>query len=394
MMGMSVTFGQRALELGVRDPSTSAGSVSDRAPGADVSLPWSGTVSVNLLVATRPYLLIRVEVKRGPMNSALCWVALALVTPALTSCNAGLPVCPRAQEEAYHPPATEYLLVEYREGGEEAKPPKVEVRGTPTHKSRHHEVKAVAIRLPDDCLNESASRVSGVSGNAETILKTKCGPWLTEIEKALSAAHLQVFSWDALWKLEKEKGVSTYNAGKQLGAEIVLVFNSLEAGDIRAGASSDERFSYFSSNAAGDRLEKKPLDEKTRTGLKGFIGKKLPKSDAQQVVALSSILDATAVWTDTGESTWFYRRVVTFPVKRASGMKFLFGRLERRPWQPVSPLKEPSAVVDEPVGTELSAEDRSSTSVDASADAYREERLQLIRAGAQEMVAAYQSEVP
>ena len=106
------------------------------------------------------------------------------------------------------------------------------MRPTPKYREVHRTLKAAALRLPDTCLNESASRVAGAGGQSQLIFQTNCGPWLGEIEKALSASGFKVYSWDALAKLEKQRGLSPYNAGRELGADVVFMLNSLEASDI------------------------------------------------------------------------------------------------------------------------------------------------------------------
>lgn len=329
---------------------------------------------------------------RTPLPAPRAALAFAAVvsTPA---CSPSVVAC---TEDAKGPEArAEYVLVEYRTGAEIAKAPEVEVRDTPQYKELREQVKAAAIRLPDSCLNEGASEVTGVSKQAQTIFQTTCGPWLSEIEKALSAAGFRVFSWDALRKLEKEKNMSTYTAGKELGADIVFVFNSLEAGDIKGGATSQGKFRYFSADAQGNALAPKPLDDQTRAAFKGLAQSVLKADfDAEQVLALSSIVDATAVATGSGESVWFYRRTVTIPVQSNAGMKFLFGRylLGDRPldaWVPVPPERPQTLVQTGPAPVQMSTEDTVQSSVGTQVDPFRARRLELIRTGAAEFVSAF-----
>lgn len=338
-------------------------------------------------------------------------VTTALAVAPLVGCTPSVLQCGRPEQAAKVPkPTLEYVLVEYRQGVE-ATPPQVEVKATPRYDDVRTKIHSVAIRLPDSCLNEAASQVSGVSQHTETIFQTTCGPWLSEIEKALANAGYQVFSWDALWKLEKQENLSTYNAGKKLGADIVFVFNSLEAGDIKSGSALKTTLKYSVSNGRGEVLGPKLLDEDTRRGFGAFVEGVLRQGDqAKGVVALSSVLDSTAVLTGNnervgdkaaGESIWFYRRAVIFPMQRNSGMRFLFARLlacpdcatpsptlQQEPWKPTRREVAVSPAVIAP--PRLSAEDTVQDATATALDPYKAERLQLIRAGAQAFVQSFQ----
>ncbi|GMV39196.1 MAG: hypothetical protein AMXMBFR64_09120 [Myxococcales bacterium] len=319
-------------------------------------------------------------------RTLLATSAAALATASL-ACSQGLPRCVPPQPP---PPEikAEYVLVSFSVGGEYAKAPADEVKATDTYDQGRGTYKTAAIRLPDSCLNETAGKVSGMAAQSQTILQTQCGPWLGEIEKALVQANLKVMSWDALWKLEREKGISTYSAGAQLGADIIFVFNSLEAGDIRAGSSVAGTFKYFASDEAGAPLAPLPLDDVTRSQFQSFArGVMQSRVGADQVTALSAIIDVTAVLPATGQSVWFFRRAQTFPISDTKGMNFLFGRYPGAQWAPVAP-KVP--VVAAPVTMPTySAEDTVSSSVGAGADPYQSQRLELIRSGADAFVAAF-----
>jgi hypothetical protein len=280
------------------------------------------------------------------------------------------------------------VLVEYRTAAEYAKVPKAEVKGTAKYQATKGKLHAAAIRLPDSCLDEASSKVTGMAHRSDTIFQTTCGPWLSEIEKALATAGFRVYSWDALHKLEIERRLSPYNAGKALGADVVFVFNSLEAADIRANVSLQGRRRYFNSDARGHALGARPLDEATRARFTKFAQEALKDPvKPEQVVALSSIIDATAVLTESGESVWFYQRVFTVPVKENAGMKFLFGRYPGDDWVAVSPELLPELA--KPSSARLQAEDSSEHSVGGSVDSYKAMRLDLIRGGARDLVRAF-----
>ncbi len=311
---------------------------------------------------------------------------LIAVTAAIASslaCTPAMPVCTETK--------VEYALVEYRTGIERGIPPRVEISDTESYRRDRSAFRAAAIRLPDSCLSKGAVAVTGVSreDRTETILATQCGVWLAELERALSQRGFRVTSWDALRQLERQKGISTYEAAKELGAEIVFVFNSLEASPVSAGAQAGASFRYFSSNPMGDRLAPLPLDEQTRREFKEFIGASVGRAAGSAVVALSSTLDSTAINTTNGEAIWFYRWTVTSPVKSRRGMQFLFGRIPGTPWRVAVPERqEPSvAKVETP---SLLTEDVEETQVSGSPeDPYAAERLALFRAAANDFVTRF-----
>lgn len=316
-------------------------------------------------------------------------LGLALALVGLAGCSTpSIPACTSVPDLA-----PEYVLVEYRYGGQYGKAPLVEVKDTPQYVERRSVLKSAAIRFPDSCLNESAAKVSGLSDSTQTILQTTCGPWLGEIEKALVGAGYRVISWDALWKLEKQRNLSTYNAGKELGADVVFVFNSLEAGNIVGGSSSQGNFKYFESDPSGSARAPKGLDEPTRVAFKASAQtgvRLLQGAGKEKILALSSIIDTTAVLTETGQSVWFYTRSTTIPTSEKRGMKFLFGRYPGQPYQLVAPTRtELVSTSVAPVST-LSSEDTEETNAAAGVDPYQAKRLQLIRTGAAELVRAFQ----
>jgi hypothetical protein len=312
--------------------------------------------------------------------------ALGLTLAGISGCRTTLADCKPPPE----PVKVEYALVEYRVGGELTTAPKVEISETPTYRTGGGKFTSVAVRLPDSCLNEGASKVTGVSKEAQMILQTECGPWLAEIERALAGAGFRVMSWDAVWKLEKQKNLSTYNAAKELGAEIVFVFNSLEAANITAGQSKTTSHKYFQSDARGTRGAPLPLDDATRNAFQAYTAQAAGGSiKPNQVIALSSILDSTAIVTGSGESIWFYRRTVVQPTPEKQGMRFLFARLPGQSWLPAAPeAEQPVVTVAAPV---LRSEDQGTTEVGASTDTYATERLALIRAGAEHFVSSFRS---
>ena len=315
-------------------------------------------------------------------------VAVALVGLVGAGCRKECP-----PESAPTPVA--WALVEYRTGAESGRAPKVEISKTKayddfrTAKLGGASPLPVGIRLPEQCLNEAVSQVSGVTKGDKTIFQTTCGVWLAEIERALARTNFRVISWDVLHKREKQKGLSTYEAAKELGAEVVFVFNTLETGELKAGGKVGTTFKYFASDHLGQRGQPLALDDATRAQMRDYAAKSAGGAPtAARVVALSATLDSTAIVTSTGESFWFYRRTVTIPTEATSGMRFLFARTPMSPWQPARPyIPQVMPTVARP---NVATEDVSASEIIAEAsDPFAAEKLQLVREGAADFVRSF-----
>lgn len=318
---------------------------------------------------------------------------LAAMVPGLLACGEGLPQC-----EAVSQAPVSYVLAEFSLDAQyNTAPPKVEVNETPTYTARRNSLKTAAIRMPDNCLHDVAGKATGLAANAQTILSTDCGVYLKEIETALAKSGFRVFSWDALHQLEHTKGIPTYAAAKELGADVVFIFNSLDVASINSGAESGSKIRYFQSNAQGRPLE--PLvtkeDDTSRAFFHDFVRAhtNAPSAADAPPTALSCVLDATAVIVNldtssgalekqAGESIWFFRRAVTFPLRLSSEKRFLFASAGGA-WAPVKPEGLPT----EPGKQNYSSEDVEHTSRAASTqDPYQAEKLALMQAAAKEFV--------
>src|SRR6476659_5464958 len=133
-----------------------------------------------------------------------CWSFLAL---GLLGCSGALPpcVCLDPKSSGCAPP--EYLLVESKSGVTVGTARPAELSSTPAYDKVKSSLASVALRLPDSCNQEGAATVSGESKVAQSIVRTHCGVWLSELEKALVASNFRVVSWDALRGLERSKNI-------------------------------------------------------------------------------------------------------------------------------------------------------------------------------------------
>ena len=341
------------------------------------------------------------------LNRNVCAASLVVTSllAAMCGCTSAIPHCAAIEAPTPPPPPVQidYALVEARAGGEVGTAPQVEIQDTPAYKQdiQAGVFKAAAIRLPDSCLITSSAGASGISNDQQTqkILSTNCGVRLKEIERALTKIGFKVYSWDALRGLQDQKHLSPYDAGRELGADVVFVFNSLAASALKGGGQAQARYKYFASNAKGERLKPLPLEESTRAQFKQFAKSNGGiSSSPDAVTALSCTLNSTAIVTGSnnpqeaakaGESIWFYKRTVTHPVRTAAGMRFLFARLPGGDWTPAVPdVPKVAAVVQAP---RTSTEDVESQTSGSTEDAYAVERLKLIHEAAEDFVTKFQN---
>lgn len=338
--------------------------------------------------------------KKAIRRSARITLAgLGLVAATLNvSCANTLPECPCVDPEhpGCKPPPPpkppppiqiDYLLVQAESGAQIGKPRQVEISSTPQYDKARESVVSAAIRLPEECLNESAAQVTGEARRTQAIVKTRCGTWLAELEKALVKQRFRVVSWDSLRGLITSQGLPAFSAAKQLGADVLFLFNSLEAADVPAGGEAASKYEYFHSDDKGAKGEPFPLMENERAAIRDFAAQKMADQvrklgGSSGVAALSSTLDSTAILTSTGESIWFYRNTTLKPVTTKSGGQFLFAKYQgqwfpaRREMQLIQPIRRDTA----------SAQDVSTGSVAAGKDPYATERLDLVRAVAEDFV--------
>ena len=208
----------------------------------------------------------------------VCWVG----------CSYALVDCP----EQMTAPSHTYLLVEYRAGAVVGTTPAPEVQETPSYVENRERTHTIALKFPDSCRTEGAATATGTSTTSSGIMGTNCGVWLAELERALTEQHYKVISWSALRQQQDTKAVSTYEAARTLGADVVLVVNSMETHTIERGASQGASYRYFTSNMRGESIEKYAPNEVDRPWLKTFAsshaGSILTNKD---IVGLGATLD-------------------------------------------------------------------------------------------------------
>jgi hypothetical protein len=317
----------------------------------------------------------------------------------LSGCAAVGPDCGCARDPE-HPgcnavaaPQVDYALAEAQSAYKVGEKSNVEINPTPTYQAARQAVATAAIRLPDRCLNESAATVRGDAG-VQTIAQTGCGVWLSELEKALVGANFRVVSWDALHGLEESRRMPAYEAARELGADVLFLFNSLEVSEVQPGSESVSRIEYFRSDERGGKGEPFPMTDFERGALRDVVKAKMNQSSQPQpgkAVALSSTLDSTAVATASGESMWFYRNTAAEPLVDSSGKAFLFARHEGR-WYLARRAVEQQQLL--PSAPTVSSVDVDQSSTASTKDPYAVQRLALVRAVAQDFVRRFRDGLP
>jgi len=306
------------------------------------------------------------------------FIALALAaTGVLSSCQATLPSC------VPPPPGvgSEYVLVEYRLREQTDPAPKVQISDTDTYRTGYASYGAAALRLPDACSPDPAAASPAPA-------PPHCAHFAAEVERALNGAGLRVIATDAVLKLEREKALSTFGAAKELGADVVFVINALESASVTAGATQVADSKVYRSDAQGKRGEPFVVDADTSSAFLGYtrgvVGQAI---DPQTVIALSSIVDSTAIVTKTGESIWFYRRTTTVPTEAKQGMRFLFGRVTGGRWTPALPLVDGENPPPPPPAPDAGATPDAASNA-AAAEAKQRE---LLTASATDLIAAFRA---
>jgi len=254
-----------------------------------------------------------------------------------TGCTPSIPDC------ALHlsnPPLSEFVMVEYVPEALAADPPP-DIRGTPRYEAARAGVKYVTFRVPDACLEPPESSNPPKANSAvpprPLTLYPVCLDWVGELERAFSTSNVTVLPWDDLLQLERTKNLTTFAAGKELGADVVFFLNKIQAYYIRRHRPSGDELQAFASDESGHSLGPLTVGPDTSLAMRAFIDDLVGDANGAQTV-----LDVTAVTPETGDAIWYYRRVQSSPLGDVHPVKFLFGKLGDGPWTSIAPTFERS----------------------------------------------------
>ena len=167
-------------------------------------------------------------------------------------------------------------------------------------------IKKVAVRAPDACAAATAADTTGMAQKEKSVMSTRCGVEMGEIERALTAAGFIVISWRDLDQKIRHDQATALDAAKTLEADVLFQINSLE--QVTAKPGSDARWDrvFCRSNKKGEVVEPANIDESQMSELAGKI-KEQEQILANGTVSLAAMLDVNAVLVGSGQTIWFYR---------------------------------------------------------------------------------------
>jgi hypothetical protein len=268
-----------------------------------------------------------------------------------------------------------------------------EIRATQTYRNSLATVKVLTIRLPDQCVTESAAVASGQVSRSDLIMSTNCAVWLSELERSLVTAGYRVVSWDTIHQLElgsaaRGQGMSTYEAAQSLGVDGVIMINSLEANPVTVDKMEGSEIHYYESNADGEVLAKSVLPTSTRKAIRSIVERRFRTVDELGNSMLGATLDATMVLATSGESIWYYRRHLSHKLFDDVNRTYLF-RGRGVYWRPILPksLELGNDVALE----EFQTVDRKSREFKGSEDPYKDAKINLIRDVSKDFVERFRS---
>jgi len=185
--------------------------------------------------------------------------------------------------------------------------PEPEVVATPQYQAAVGTIRSVAIMAPDYCANRTAAESVGQAQAAGTVLSTKCGIEMGELERALAMAGYQVTSWSALASAVERDHVTPSAAAARLGAQVLFQVNTLQK--VLVSPQIDFRWQrgIWEMDQTGDLATGQPaaVTDQDATALYAEAARRERDAQARQV--LGATLDVNAIMVSTGQSIWFYR---------------------------------------------------------------------------------------
>jgi hypothetical protein len=181
-----------------------------------------------------------------------------------------------------------------------------EIAATDRYKAIIGKISKVAVLAPDSCASNTAAAATGQAQATGTVVKTSCGVEMAELERQLAKAGYVVYSWKNINNMVQSGGMSSIQAARSLGAEVLFQVNSLERILGNSGQDASWRREYRASNEFADDLG--PVEEVPANTQR--IWKALASSKEMallQIKRIGAMLDVNAVMVSTGETIWFYR---------------------------------------------------------------------------------------
>ena len=180
------------------------------------------------------------------------------------------------------------------------------------------EVKIIAVKAPDFCVNQSASKTSGSSTQDNQVLKTNCGVEMALIEKSLAKSGFIVVSWKVLQNAVSSSHASVNDtsqslesrtpleAAAALKADALFQINSLETSISLAKTNARWSRTYFKSNEYGEAKKPAEITDTLANQLDTVAVRSEKEALSQLPRRLSSTVDASVTLVKNGQAIWFY----------------------------------------------------------------------------------------
>lgn len=285
---------------------------------------------------------------RGPVSTSKrrgLWLGVTLtllVWVSLSGCNTTSP----------------WVQVRSQMVGQSAAPVP-EVVATPQYQAIVGGLRSVAIKAPDYCANKTAAETEGRARPTGTVLATRCGIEMGEIERALAMVGYQVTSWSTLASTVHNEGLTPEAAAKKLGAQVLFQVNSLQKIRVRPQVNYRWERGVWELDRKGQAPTGKPA--KVSDADTGVLFREAGRQEAgaQPQEVSGATLDVNAIQVDTGQTIWFYRGTRFVAVQDQATVQFRAKRGKRgweffpAPGQPSpgpKPPPGPPAVLTRSVG--------------------------------------------
>ena len=198
--------------------------------------------------------------------------------------------------------STRYYLVESHRTLSSTRVDEPEVTNTPLFETVRDDIAVIGLRPPDACADQGIGSGTGQGRVRTEVMRTRCGVEMSSLETALTRAGYEVKAWSVL---QERKGEPLLTAAAALGVDVVLQVNALERIDVhRRGNELWER-AYFKSTENGERRESISVSADLAAELDRVIAGK--EDSLEPGVLVAAIIDASAIWVDSGSVMWFYR---------------------------------------------------------------------------------------
>ncbi len=165
----------------------------------------------------------------------------------------------------------------------------------------------IAVSAPEACASGPSYRTpeASISGDTTARLLSSCGREMSHVERALVDEGYRVVSSKAIKDRVHDSASSSAEVAGDLGADLLLVINSLEMTTDTDDVTDWDR-KYFSSDKFGARG--KPIADGRRRRVReaGEIVDNYERTHWMRGSFYSVNLSATAMSTKTGEAIWFY----------------------------------------------------------------------------------------